>query len=202
MPLAFNSLNHGTVAFGFFNIESDMLLLEHYFFFSTVFCDHVSRIARQIQNGPVDTGWEGYTIDDPEKIGDLMGAIHGIRFRGFIGDLYRRFPFPEDPGDFKQNPDGARTRAVVEKTIAPYARRMIIPFAVDRGGSEVRIGEYRFSRAVFQQLIDYVWRGGYPRWKDDIRPDYVLAMRSSVTRSRHAVFRGLVLEKNTKTTKS
>ena len=28
MPLAFDSLNHGIVAFGFFNIDSDMLLLE------------------------------------------------------------------------------------------------------------------------------------------------------------------------------
>jgi hypothetical protein len=26
MPLAFESLSHGTIAFGFFNIESDMLL--------------------------------------------------------------------------------------------------------------------------------------------------------------------------------
>ena len=47
MPIAFNSLSHGKVAFGFFNIESDMLLLEHDFFFSTVFCEHMSRIARQ-----------------------------------------------------------------------------------------------------------------------------------------------------------
>jgi hypothetical protein len=28
MPLAFESINHGTIAFGFFNIESDMLLLD------------------------------------------------------------------------------------------------------------------------------------------------------------------------------
>ena len=33
MPLTFDSLSHGKVAFGFFNIESDMLLLDHYFFF-------------------------------------------------------------------------------------------------------------------------------------------------------------------------
>jgi hypothetical protein len=34
MPLAFESLNHGTIAFGFFNIDSDMLLLEKYFWLS------------------------------------------------------------------------------------------------------------------------------------------------------------------------
>ena len=28
MPLAFESLSHGTIAFGFFNIESDLLLLD------------------------------------------------------------------------------------------------------------------------------------------------------------------------------
>ncbi|MGD2186296.1 MAG: hypothetical protein PVI71_09215 [Desulfobacterales bacterium] len=32
MPLAFESLSHGSIAFGFFNIETDMLLLENYFY--------------------------------------------------------------------------------------------------------------------------------------------------------------------------
>lgn len=35
MPLAFESISHGTLPFGFFNIESDMLLLDHYFFFAS-----------------------------------------------------------------------------------------------------------------------------------------------------------------------
>ena len=34
MPLAFESLSHGTIAFGFFNIESDMLILDRYFLFA------------------------------------------------------------------------------------------------------------------------------------------------------------------------
>ena len=45
MPLAFESLSHGTVAFGFFNIESDMLLLDRYFFFAGDFCDCVTALA-------------------------------------------------------------------------------------------------------------------------------------------------------------
>ena len=28
MPLTFDTISHGAIAFGFFNIESDMLLLE------------------------------------------------------------------------------------------------------------------------------------------------------------------------------
>ncbi len=38
MPLAFASRSHGSVAFGFFNIEIDMLLLEDLFFFADRFC--------------------------------------------------------------------------------------------------------------------------------------------------------------------
>ena len=34
MPLAFKSLSHETIAFGFFNIESDMLILDRYFLFA------------------------------------------------------------------------------------------------------------------------------------------------------------------------
>jgi hypothetical protein len=37
MPLAFESLSHGAIAFGFFNIETDFLLLERYFFFADSF---------------------------------------------------------------------------------------------------------------------------------------------------------------------
>ncbi len=51
MPLAFDSLSHGIVAFGFFNIESDMLILEQYFFFATEFCDYITRIAEQDEDG-------------------------------------------------------------------------------------------------------------------------------------------------------
>ena len=81
MPLVFESLSHGTIAFGFFNIDSDMLLLEQYFLF----------------------------------------------------------------------------------------------------GSE-------FSRKTFQELITYVWRGGYPRWRDGIRPDYVLDMKSKIEAHRRGLF--------------
>ena len=45
MPLSFKSESHGDIAFGFFNIESDMLLLENYFFFADKFCEWMTQMA-------------------------------------------------------------------------------------------------------------------------------------------------------------
>ena len=45
MPLAFQSKSHGSVAFGFFHIETDMLLLDRCFFFCTDFCRVLSEMA-------------------------------------------------------------------------------------------------------------------------------------------------------------
>ena len=38
-----------------------------------------------------------YAIQDREMIGNLSGAIHGHQFTGFIGEVYKHFPFPEEP---------------------------------------------------------------------------------------------------------
>ena len=172
MPLAFDSLSHGSIAFGFFNIDSDMLLLDRYFFSSPV-PSHLVLL---------------FHIDNPEDIGDLMGAIHGIHYQGFIGELYRRFPFPERPEDFKQKSEGVKTRAIVEDMIAKYAEYIEIPFIADKEAQEVEIGSYRFSRPSFHELIKYVWRGGYPRWKDEIKPEYVLAMKRKIEQKKIGLF--------------
>jgi hypothetical protein len=37
VPLEFESINHGRIAFGLFNIETDMILLNHYFLFAKDF---------------------------------------------------------------------------------------------------------------------------------------------------------------------
>ena len=191
MPLAFDSLSHGSIAFGFFNIDSDMLLLDRYFFFSTDFCEHISSIVESDEEGSFRTSWQVYYIDNPEDIGDLMGAIHGVHYQGFIGELYRRFPFPERPEDFKQKPEGIKTRAIVEDMIAKYAEYIEIPFITDKEAQAVEIGAYRFSRPSFHELIKYVWRGGYPRWKDEIKPDYVLAMKREIEQKKIELFEGL-----------
>jgi len=41
MPISFSSKSHGRIPIGFFNIETDMLLMDHYFFFSTDFCEWI-----------------------------------------------------------------------------------------------------------------------------------------------------------------
>ena len=188
MPLAFESMNHGTIAFGFFNIDSDMLLLEQYFLFGSEFCQHISNMAENADEEQLKATWLVYTIEDRRQIGDLMGAIHGIRFSGFIGELYRRYPFPEEPEAFKQKPEGYLNQAVVREMISGYARQIPLPVEANHRTSEVDIGAYKFSRTTFQELITYVWQGGYPRWRDGIRPDYVLDMKTKIEGRRHGLF--------------
>ena len=190
MPLSFQSKSHGPIAFGFFNIESDMLLLDRYFFFATEFCDMVTALVDQEDSGgPDGVSWRICLIESVADIGDLMGAIHGVRFCGFIGDVYRRYPFPENRADFKQNPNGFATQAEMQFMIKSYAVDKDIRAVPNEDRSEITIGGYRFERPEFQRLLDYVWLGGYPRWKDDIPPDYVAAMQKRVLFSDSPLFK-------------
>lgn len=191
MPLEFQSLSHGPIAFGFFNIETDLVLLEHYFLFATDFCDYICQLAKA-ENESQENIWSVYSIERRADIGDLMGAIHGIRYLGFIGDVYRRFPFPLQSEDFKQKPEGYQTRSTVEELIQHYARMVTIPVVGEQSQKTASIGEYVFSIDWFQELLQYVWRGGYPRWKDEVRPHYVLEMKNAIVQSRSFLFAGLV----------
>lgn len=191
MPLAFPSLNQGTIAFGFFNIDTDLLLLEHYFLFADDFCNYVTRMAREFERSSFETSWEVYSIDRREEIGDLMAAIHGVRYTGFIGEVYRLFPFPKREEDFKQKPEGYANRAAVESLIARYARRTPIPVRGDAENDTVAVAEYLFSRQTFHRLIEYVWLGGYPRWRDGVRPDYVMGMAKDLKISPSWLMRDL-----------
>jgi hypothetical protein len=191
MPLVFQSQSHGPIAFGFFNIETDMLLLDSYFFFCTDFCKVLSEMAYTPEAGVKGIACGGYFIADPVKIGDLMGAISGSRHTGFIGALYRKYPFPEKQEDFRQNPEGFRTRAEVEALIEKYGRPLQIQCMTDAHFEEISIGPYRFTRKNFQELIKYLWRGGYPRWKDEQRPFYILDMKDALSRSASPLFAGL-----------
>lgn len=194
MPLAFDSISHGTIAFGFFNIDSDMLLLDHYFFFAPEFCRYISGIAGSDGKDLREIFWQVCYVDDSKDIGDLMGAIHGIRHTGFIGEVYMRFPFPQRPEDFKQKPDGHKNRSIVEGIIGKYAESRQIPFRIEKWTLKTSIGVYRFTRESFQELIKYVWVGGMPRWKDGIRPDYVLNMKKEICLSRNEIFKGIFFE--------
>lgn len=191
MPLAFDSLSHGTVAFGFFNIESDMLLLDHFFFFATEFCTWVGQAAEEGGQRSHEREWQVYRIERPENAGDLTAAIYGIYYQGFIGEVYRRYPFPKRPEEFKQKAEGHGTQRIIKGLIEKYADRIQIPFVVDEHGREAAIGPYRFSKGQFHSLLIYVWQGGYPRWREEVRPQEVLAMRKKIEGSAHPIFEGM-----------
>ena len=188
MPLSFESMSHGNIAFGFFNIDSDLLLLEQYFLFGSEFCLHIGEMAENVDEEQYNASWPVYVIADREQIGDLMGAIHGIRFTGFIGELYRKYPFPEEPSAFKQKPEGYLIQTVVRDMVSNYARQVLLTVEANHRKLEVDIGAYKFSRKTFQELITYVWQGGYPRWRNDIRPDYVLDMKTKIEGRRRGLF--------------
>ncbi len=192
MPLAFESLSHGTIAFGFFNIESDMLLCDRYFFFADDFCRLLTEMAAAAGRRDYVTNWLVNVIDRPEDVGDLMGAIHGVRHTGFIGELYRRFPFPRRPEDFKQNPEGYRTHETVASLIDGYGQARKIHVLAPAAGETVDLGDYRFSRLQFQALVDYVWQGGYPRWKDQVRPLYVATMKARLLENPRGIFKEML----------
>jgi hypothetical protein len=194
MPLAFESLSHGTVAFGFFNIETDLILLEHYFFFADDFCKYLEDIAQNSAKPSYRASWQIQYIESPENIGDLHAAIQRVRYSGFIGELYRRFPFPLRAEDFKQNPDGNHNHLQVEEILQAYAKALEITINVAPDGEVIEIGSYRFSRSSFLELIQYVWRGGYPRWRDEIRPDYVVSMKNTLMRDSRGLFEGIVFD--------
>ncbi|MFU8768889.1 MAG: hypothetical protein ACNA7H_04070 [Desulfotignum sp.] len=188
MPLSFDSSSHGKVAFGFFNIESDMLLLDRLFFFCDDFCTWITTLAEQ--NSPAFLDCQVFHIQKPQDVGDLMGAIHGIRFTGFIGRVYVQFPFPADPSGFKQNPEGSRTRQIMQDLISPWAEKQSVQVGIDASG-RFSFGPYEFTRKACHELIRYVWEGGYPRWKDGIRPAGVTAMAGRINHSRHRFFSGI-----------
>jgi len=188
MPLAFHSLTHGPIAFGFFNIETDLLLLENYFFFAPCFCTMVKHISGKQSHESDDTGLAGYSIDQPEGIGNLPGAIQGTDLRGFIGHVYQMFPFPRNPEEFKQKPHGGANRPVVEELLSRWARSTQIPVLVEEGAQRVSMAELLFSKAVFHELVAYVWRGGMPGWQDNLRPDYVIEMKEAIISSTSPIF--------------
>jgi len=194
VPLAFHSISHGTIAFGFFNIETDLLLLENLFFFASDFCTVVSSLARVQTHESKRTRLPGYCIDRAGDLGNLMGAIQGTDLGGFIGHVYRLFPFPRNPEDFKQKPYGDRHRPEVETVLCGWARSIQIPVAWEAGVQVVKIADFTFSAAAFRELVSYVWQGGMPGWQDNARPEYVMAMRETITASMTLLFANLELE--------
>lgn len=190
MPLLFESISHGEVPFGFFNIETDMVLLDNFFFFASDVSARISELSDLSMGNFPSQHWEVYVIES-YKIGNLMGAIAGIDFHGFIGEIYSHFPFPHEPDKFKQNPEGFKTRTLVEEIVKKYASPSNIKISIDEGSWTISIGKYVFSRDGFHKLLRYLWLGGYPRWKDNIRPDYIIRMKDKVEHSNYPLFFGI-----------
>lgn len=188
MPLSFQSKSHGNIAFGFFNIESDMLLLENIFFFADDFCTWMCQLARESGTGSFE--YPAWTIENKMDVGDLMGAIHGVHFTGFIGEVYTKYPFPADQAGFKQNPNGFQTREEMTGVLEKWAvdTRLIIEMAPQQ---QVNIGPFEFVKQDFWELIRYVWQGGYPKWRESMPPDYVSKMRQELLKSENPCFDGV-----------
>ncbi len=190
MPLAFESLSHGRVAFGYFNIDVDLLLLERWLFGGESFASAVVELARAAAGATPTVTLAAHEIEDPGAMGDLMGAIHGVDPRGFLGAVYARFPFPADPAAFRQRAIGVDRIGEVEPLLARWARPTSLGLTVDGDDRAVGFGPIRFDWPWFRELVAYHWRGGYPRWLDDVRPDYLPAMRRAVAGSAHPLFEG------------
>ncbi|HSH69449.1 MAG TPA: hypothetical protein VK997_06000 [Deferrisomatales bacterium] len=166
MPLSFPSLSHGAVAFGFYNIETDGLLLEDQFFFATEFGTAVEQLARVGGEQPAAGALDGHRFRDRAAIGDLMGAIHGVRLVGYLGEIYGMWPFPAAPEAFRQKLKGHENRAATQAALDRFAERTRIPLTAEPGFGRVTVGPYAFSGAGFVELLRYVVRGGYPTWED------------------------------------
>lgn len=78
-------------------------------------------------------GIPGYEIADITDVGNLMGAIQGTDLSGFVGNVYRLFPFPQSVEEFKHKPYGAGRRATVKDLIGHWARRTRVPVTTEPG---------------------------------------------------------------------
>mgnify|MGYP001560023807 FL=1 len=65
---------------------------------------------------------------------------------------------------------------------------------MDQKTEQINIGEYLFGKLSFHELIKYIWMGGFPRWKDNLRPDYVLSMGKVIDQSTNSLFYGLIFK--------
>ncbi|MCX5812355.1 MAG: hypothetical protein NT178_07405 [Proteobacteria bacterium] len=184
MPLLFKSLNHGDVAFGFFNIETDMILLDNYFFFAADVSNYIVEITSRAPDESCIMEWDVYILEE-NRIGNLMGAITGVDLWGFIGEVYGHFPFPYKPEEFKQHPEGYTNRKLVEDIVKRYAPSTKIKVVTDLTVQTIKIGDYTFDKQGFKELLTYLWVGGYPQWMDGIRPDYIIRMKECIENSTY-----------------
>ena len=189
MPLAFRSIDHGVVAFGFFNIDTDLLLLERTLMWGEHFTAAVGALAAAAPDALTTATLPAFRVPPERSLGNVMGAIHGFDRSGFIGAVYDRFPFPEDPDAFRQRPEVAGNRAAITALLERWAEPVEQTIVHDPDAGHVTVAGITFEAGWFRDLVAYVWRGGYPRWLDERRPPYVEKMRRAIETSNHPLFR-------------
>jgi len=189
VPLAFHSLSHGTIPFGFFNVATDLVLLRDHFVFASDLCDWIGQWA--CAPGDIDETRPFWVIQQQDDIGNLHGAISGVDHSGLIGEFYRRYPFPALPREFAQDPEGHRMRAEAVNILVDVAGpARPTPISISSRSRTVGLGPYEFDGEGFAALVLYLWRGGMPRWRDDVRPEYVDRMMGAVRTAASPVFKG------------
>jgi hypothetical protein len=192
MPLNFDTLSHGQIPIGFFNIDTDLFLINNYFIFADDLCLAIGNWAvSEVGNTDIEQytkELELYVINNPEDVGNLMGAIYGVIYTGFIGEVYKKFPFPEKKENFKQKPNGFRNREVVKKILLEFGEKKRVEVKLDKKAGTLLLGEFKFDQEQFHEVIAYIWRGGMPGWKDDQQPEYVKTMMRTVLESNHWFF--------------
>ena len=127
MPLAFDSLSHGKIAFGFFNIETDLLLLNRYFFFASDFCRCLVEAGSLSHEGDCGIGLDGIVRleEDQDRRsdgGDSRGGFPGIYRRGLSP-----LSLSAGPRRLQAKPEGFQTRSVLEPILTDYGRAEDIP---------------------------------------------------------------------------
>jgi DNA-binding transcriptional ArsR family regulator len=82
----------------------------------------------------------------------------------------------------------------MESLVQSYTKKTTILFAIDQNANRVEIYEYLFDKLSFHELIRYIWMGGFPRWRDNVRPNYVLSMGKVIDQSTNSFFYDLVFK--------
>jgi len=81
-------------------------------------------------------------------------------------------------------------KELITNFAAPLRLEIRIAVEADR----VSLDAYRFTRQGFHALVRYVWQGGYPRWRDGLRPDYVQKMKDAIGQCPSSFFSELCLQ--------
>jgi hypothetical protein len=194
VPLAFSSPTHGTIAFGFFHIETPMLLLQNHFFWARDFMEVMRDLAATQAHKWFQAELPAFVIDRPQDLGDLHGAIAGRARHGFLGALYARWPFPARPEEFRQKPRGAAPRREVLELIRRFGRPQTLPVEARPEEGLCYLGEIAFDPPGLRALVDYVWRGGMPGWEDGQRPDWLWEAAEVIRHSDSPWLGGLRLD--------